>query len=517
LLARQDLSVSDFYLPTALAVVLIHWLGPKYVLPMVYTNAVCTSLLWGIPIESWPLWFLFAIPETLFAFLSWFLFRITFHGKFWLPDTHNTSLFLAIGVFLPAIIETFLLQSMLMWSGNQSVNTFWEYVGSNLMSEFTTSLCLTLPALYYITPFVQKTGYAQEVITKNTPLRLPAKREIIELIIIFLSLLALVFLIEFVKYWYIYGFFSLFVAIRYGFGPAILSNLYILLITYILPKLINTFGKNDVGDYIDVSNILLGANFLFVFATITGRVISDLKHAELKLMKQNEALTQTNQELDRFVYSVSHDLSAPLKSILGLVNISRITTDPQEQAQYQDRIERSVRKLETFISEILDYSRNKRQDIVVEKIQLKGLCQQILDDLQYVSPVHTMNIVYELYEPEIWQDKSRLKIILNNLLSNAIKFQKTYPGHEPYIKISSKKTAGIFLLQVEDNGEGIKVDQQDKIGNMFYRGHEKSTGSGLGLYIVKEVVVKLKGNFIVKSEYGKGSLFEVQLKDLKPD
>src|SRR5688572_32410470 len=69
LLARRDLSVSDYYLPTALAIVLIHWLGPKVVLPVIYFNAVCTSYLWGNPIERWPLWFLFAIPETLFAFL----------------------------------------------------------------------------------------------------------------------------------------------------------------------------------------------------------------------------------------------------------------------------------------------------------------------------------------------------------------------------------------------------------------------------------------------------------------
>jgi membrane protein implicated in regulation of membrane protease activity len=79
-----------------------------------------------------------------------------YHGKYWLPDIHNTSLFLAIGVFVPAIVETFLLQSMLIWSGHQSTSTYWVYVGSNLLSEFTTSLCLTLPALYYVTPFVKK-------------------------------------------------------------------------------------------------------------------------------------------------------------------------------------------------------------------------------------------------------------------------------------------------------------------------------------------------------------------------
>jgi signal transduction histidine kinase len=342
-----------------------------------------------------------------------------------------------------------------------------------------------------------------------------ARQEAVELTIVFVCLLALVFLIDFIQYWYIYGLFSLFVAIRYGFGPAVVTNFYILLIVYVLPKIFLNFGKNDVGDYRDVNNIFLGADFLFVFATVTGMVISDLKNAEAKLMRQNEELKQVNDELDRFVYSVSHDLSAPLKSICGLVNISRITDDPQEHEHYLDSIEKSVHKLEVFISEILDYSRNERHDVVVEKIELRELCRAILDNLHYVSPSDTIRIDFELHEPELWQDKSRLKIILNNILTNAVIFQKKYPGAKPFIKIASIKTSDSFLIRVEDNGEGIKPEQQDKIFDMFYRGHEKAMGSGLGLYIAKKAVLKINGHISVKSEYGKGSVFEVQLKDLK--
>ena len=99
-----------------------------------------------------------------------------------------------------------------------------------------------------------------------------------ELIVVFVSLLALAFLIEFSRFWYVYGFFSLYAAIRLGFGPAIVTNFYILLITYVIPKFLTGFGKNEPGDYSSVSNIFLGANLLFVFATVTGRVISDLKN-----------------------------------------------------------------------------------------------------------------------------------------------------------------------------------------------------------------------------------------------
>jgi two-component system, sensor histidine kinase len=240
-----------------------------------------------------------------------------------------------------------------------------------------------------------------------------------------------------------------------------------------------------------------------------------VKVAEAKLHKQNRELDLTNKELDRFVYSVSHDLSAPLKSILGLVNISRITSEPVEHVTYLNRIESSVKKLEVFISEILDYSRNKRQDIVAEQIKLKDLCAEILENLRHNEDFNKINIdLTDLQQEEIVQDKTRLRIILNNLLTNAVKFQKRFDGHSPYIKISSRKTGDEVLIDIEDNGEGIRDELQPKIFEMFYRGNENSRGSGLGLYIAKEAAVRINGKISVRSEYGKGSVFTVGLKNL---
>lgn len=515
LLARHDLGVSDYYLPTALVIMLIHWLGPKVILPVVYFNAVCTSYLWGNPVERWPLWFLYAIPETLFAFLSWYLFRVLYRGKYWLPDIYNTVLFLLLGVFIPSIVEAFLLQSLLLWSGGQEASKFWSYVGSNLLSEFAATFCLTLPALYYLTSYVKRKGLLYENHQDIAPNPSPSRNEIIELAVIFVVMLALVFLLEFSKFWYVYGLFSLYIAIRLGFGPTVIANLYILLITYILPKLFTGFGKNDVGDYTDVSSIFLGANFLFVFAAITGRVISDVRVAETKLMKQNAELEQTNGELDRFVYSVSHDLSAPLKSILGLVNISRIIHEPQEHANNLNRIENSVIRLETFIAEILDYSRNKRQGVALENISLKELCDEIIDNLRYMAEFKSIPVEMQLQEAQIFQDKTRLKMILHNLVVNAAIFQKRYAEHRPYIKILSRRVNDDILIEVEDNGEGIKHDQQHLIFNMFYRGSVHSKGSGLGLYIAKEAAAKIQGSIAVNSEYGRGSIFTLIVKNLK--
>jgi two-component system, sensor histidine kinase len=147
-------------------------------------------------------------------------------------------------------------------------------------------------------------------------------------------------------------------------------------------------------------------------------------------------------------------------------------------------------------------------------VKLKELCDDILDNLRFMMDFNRIKVDLQLQHQEIVQDKTRLKIILNNLLSNAVKFQKRYDGHQPYIKISSRKTGDHILIEIEDNGEGIKPELQNKIFDMFYRGTENSLGSGLGLYIAREAASRIHGNISVKSEYGKGSVFILSLRNL---
>ena len=105
----------------------------------------------------------------------------------------------------------------------------------------------------------------------------------------------------------------------------------------------------------------------------------------------------------------------------------------------------------------------------------------------------------------------RLKIILNNLLSNAIKFQSPQKSDQ-YIRVSSHATAEKYVIQVEDNGDGIKSEHKEKIFEMFFRGTQRSRGSGLGLYIAREAAEKIQGKIEVESEYGKGTLFHIELR-----
>lgn len=518
LLFKYDQGVVDYYLPTALSLILINWWGPARVLPVLYLNAVFSTYLWGIPGDRWYQWFVYAIPETVFVALSWYLFRKVYHGKYWLPSIYHTWLFLVFGILIPVIPELILLQGIHIVFGDQTTDTFWTYVLRNWMGEFTSCFGLALPCLYYFTPLMFKAG-----LIKDPPKKIPdtepmQQKHVAELIIVFVLLLFSVFIIEFEKFWYIYGLFSLYVAIRFGFGPAVITNYYIFLITYVLPKLLKSFGVQQFFEYPDVMNIFLGASLLFVFAAFTGRVITDLKIAETRLQKQNRELDHTNKELDRFVYSVSHDLTAPLKSILGLVNISRLAGENHERLDYLDRIETSVKRLEFFIAEILDYSKNKRREILAEQIQLRELCREAIENLRYMDGFNQISFdISKVQYEEITQDKMRLKIILNNLLSNAIKFRKKIPGHQPLIRISSRKSSESIWIDIEDNGEGIREEYQGRIFDMFFRATDSTKGAGLGLYIALETALRIQGNISLRSTYGMGSIFTLELKNLNPN
>jgi signal transduction histidine kinase len=123
----------------------------------------------------------------------------------------------------------------------------------------------------------------------------------------------------------------------------------------------------------------------------------------------------------------------------------------------------------------------------------------------------------DLEDVKLSNDKTRLKIIINNLLANAILYQKKIPEHKPYIKISSRQSDHTIFLEIEDNGEGIKPAYQNKIFDMFFRGTANSRGSGLGLYIAREAATRIEGKIRFRSEFGKGTTFIVELKDLSPN
>jgi PAS domain S-box-containing protein len=239
--------------------------------------------------------------------------------------------------------------------------------------------------------------------------------------------------------------------------------------------------------------------------------IDERKKAEQQIRLQNEMLAKANQELDRFVYSASHDMRAPLTSLLGLIQIAEKTDRAEEIFQCLEMMKKRVRAMEGFIRDVTDYSRNSRLSLELKQVNIHKLVFEIIENLKFTTGAEriaiNLNIPVDL---ELVTDMSRFKVILNNLIANAIKHHDVQKAKQ-YITVTAMVTFGYILLSVEDNGLGIGPEHIDNIFNMFYRASEGSEGSGLGLYIVKETVERLSGSIKVESSKGAGSAFTIQL------
>tara|TARA_R110000868_G_scaffold68720_1_gene203195 strand:+ start:27687 stop:30029 length:2343 start_codon:yes stop_codon:yes gene_type:complete len=239
--------------------------------------------------------------------------------------------------------------------------------------------------------------------------------------------------------------------------------------------------------------------------------ITSLIEVEQRLEAQNVELLKTNSELDRFVYSASHELRAPLASVLGLVDIILGEEKEAELVFKIKMIEKSVRRLDSFIKDIVQYSQNKHLEIVSEKIDFSTLINDSLESLWYLENRSQIDIKVEIAEQiDFYSDRKRISIVLNNLISNAIKYHNV-EGNNPTINILVKTSEDLARIEVRDNGVGIPKEHLGKIFNMFYRVSSKVMGTGIGLFVVKEIVEKINGEIKVESEEIKGTKFIITI------
>ncbi|NOS56313.1 MAG: HAMP domain-containing histidine kinase, partial [Cyclobacteriaceae bacterium] len=222
-------------------------------------------------------------------------------------------------------------------------------------------------------------------------------------------------------------------------------------------------------------------------------------------------LSKTNAELDSFVYKASHDLRSPLSSILGLAEIASKMDDVNEIKSCITMIKDRVNVQDRFIKDIIDYARNSRQELTFEKVKLKAKVTQIIDSLIYNEGARGIDFKVAIPDDlEIVSDPIRLSVIFSNLIGNAIKYQDSTKEYRNVV-IGLVPASKALEVYVEDNGIGIEEQYHSKIFTMFFRATEKSKGSGLGLFIVKESVQKLGGSIGFASTVGKGTVFTFNL------
>jgi signal transduction histidine kinase len=490
------------YLPSALGIVLVHWLGLR-VLPLTFVNSLFTLYLWHIS-GGWPRYAFLASHEPAIAFTSWLLTRHLIQKEQGFSRTSAFLQFTFLGLAVPDAVNCFYTYHY------SFVNGDWTKITLLWLADFITMFCIGIPVLHLLKPSFQ--GNLIKLFFINVPTKRAVRQIGRELLGVLVFFLTLNFIIDFREYWFVYGICATIIAVARGFEFAILTNFILFSLSYLSP-LILLASPSHTGTS-QMLNVHLGMAAMFIVSGLVGRVVSDFRENEMELTDQkrklesaNEQLNKTNRELDRFVYSASHDISAPLKSIKGLVSLSRLEKDPLATELYLDKIETSVHKLERFVEEVLDHSRSSRKELIIESVKLEPFVADILDNLKYLENFDRINFIYDFNTREIFSDKFLLKVVLSNLLSNAVKYQKRYNDHRPEIKIRSSVVDGHHEIEVTDNGEGIADDSKDKIFDMFYRGTTSSPGSGLGLYIAHEAMQRLKRAIKVETAYGKGSAF----------
>lgn len=250
--------------------------------------------------------------------------------------------------------------------------------------------------------------------------------------------------------------------------------------------------------YVDPNNDLIGT-----IAIVTD--ISDRKLAEIKLQEKNN-------ELDAFVYKASHDLKGPLASIIGVTNIAREEVKDSSAHRYFDLITKSARRLDGILTELLDLTRINKASLVIEPVDVHTLIEEIIHSLKHLPHSEKTDFITDIQiEKPFYSDKKMLVSILQNLIVNAVNYQDTQRTDRPFVKVTAFIRNEKAVFKVEDNGVGIPEKIQSRVFEMFYRGNTLSKGSGLGLYLVKSALEKLKGNIELQSEPGVGSVFTVTI------
>jgi signal transduction histidine kinase len=188
-------------------------------------------------------------------------------------------------------------------------------------------------------------------------------------------------------------------------------------------------------------------------------------------------------------------------------------SDPQEEnhKEYLALMDEVVDKQDAFIREILDFFRAKRSSVSCKPFSLHALIEDVIKVNSYSQLAQNLVIKKELKTDEVNTDELRVKMIINNLLSNAIKYSDQRKKQR-VINISADTVEDNVLIAVEDNGIGISEEQKGRIFDLFYTGNKSSRdSSGLGLYILRQNVEKLRGRIELESEPGIGSKFRVYI------
>lgn len=272
-----------------------------------------------------------------------------------------------------------------------------------------------------------------------------------------------------------------------------------------IEALTNAINHGDVYRYIqkpwqdlDLSNTIKNAY--------------DAYKAKVDLRNKIAELEKTNDELNRFIYSISHELRAPLVSVIGIVELVKMEGLFNSSGEYWPLIEICSNKLDYYIQKTLQYYKNNKN--VADHIQIDF--KRLVDDLVEIYAYSDRNTSFtvNVNQPSVFYgDLFRIEVILGNLISNAIKYQKEQELDKK-VNIDVNVNDNNVEISISDNGIGILNEHLEKIFTQFFKSKAQE-GSGLGLFIVKEALNKINGRIKVSSHINFGTTFKITIPNVK--
>jgi signal transduction histidine kinase len=235
---------------------------------------------------------------------------------------------------------------------------------------------------------------------------------------------------------------------------------------------------------------------------------------EQLVKKRTLELEKKNQELDTFIYRASHDIRRPISTILGLDNVfKRLVKDPVADEIF-NLVSSTARAMDSMLYKMRMIYELNQVDDSTEKIWVGQFVQKIKIGFEQDLQKKEISFITGCDNVAIETNEALFSMVLKNLIENSIQFTRPDLVEKPFIRIACQSRVDQLIITFEDNGIGIEEDHLPKIFDLYFRGTSRSTGNGLGLYLVKKALDRMDGTIAVRSKFGKGTTFTITLPEV---